>query len=179
MTTQGVGWASDEEASDLVTPPLNLVLYIHLRIFAYALNPLIASFEYMELILASGTLKNLMFLRTYSGPEGVVLVLGCTLGPDEVPFTNVTHALINGSRIQKVPIVSPTGGRTAIPSGRIHQKLSCMTVSLGIPSLILLFSTGVKERAISRARAAFHIVSGVRFKYCISSKSDVISSHMV
>ncbi len=57
MTTQGVGWAS-EEASDLVVPPLNLVLYIHLRMFAYTSNALITSFEYMELILASGTLKN-------------------------------------------------------------------------------------------------------------------------
>ena len=60
MTTQGVGWAS-KEASDLVTPPLNLVLYMHLRIFTYTSNVLIASFEYMELMLASGTLKNLMF----------------------------------------------------------------------------------------------------------------------
>ena len=57
MTTEGVGWAS-EEVSDLVAPPLNLVLYMYLRIFAYTSNTLIASFEYMELILASGTLKN-------------------------------------------------------------------------------------------------------------------------
>jgi hypothetical protein len=38
------------------------VLYIHMRIFAYTSNALIASFEYMELMLASGTLKNLRFL---------------------------------------------------------------------------------------------------------------------
>ena len=57
MTTEGVGWAS-EEVSDLVAPPLNLVLYMYLRIFAYTSNTLIASFEYMELILASSTLKN-------------------------------------------------------------------------------------------------------------------------
>ncbi len=61
MTTQGVGWAS-EEASDLVAPPLNLVLNIPLRMFAYTSNVLIASFEYMELMLASGTLKNFRFL---------------------------------------------------------------------------------------------------------------------
>ena len=53
MTTEGVGWAS-EEASDLVVPPLNLMLYMHLRVFAYTSNTLIASFEYMELILPSG-----------------------------------------------------------------------------------------------------------------------------
>jgi hypothetical protein len=48
MTTQGVGWAS-EEASDVVAPPLNLVLYMNLRIFVYTSNVLIASFEYMDL----------------------------------------------------------------------------------------------------------------------------------
>ncbi len=57
MSTEGVGWASDE-ASDLVVSPLNLVLYMHLRIFAYTSNVLIGSFEYEELILASGTPKN-------------------------------------------------------------------------------------------------------------------------
>ncbi len=64
MSAQGVGWAS-EETSDLVAPPLNLVLYMHLRIFAYTSNVLIVSFEYMELILilASGTPKNFMLLR--------------------------------------------------------------------------------------------------------------------
>ena len=61
VTTKGIGWASDE-ASDLVVSPLSLVLYMHLRIFAYTSNTLIASFEYMELMLASGTLKNLRFL---------------------------------------------------------------------------------------------------------------------
>ena len=39
-----------------------------------------------------------------------------------------------------------------------------MTVSLGMPSLIFLCSTGVRGRAISRARAAFHIVSCVKFR---------------
>jgi hypothetical protein len=61
VTTMGVDWAS-EEASGLVGPPLNLVLYIHLRIFAYTSNTLIASFEYMDCMLASVTLKNFRFL---------------------------------------------------------------------------------------------------------------------
>ena len=59
VATKGIGWASDE-ASDLVVSPLSLVLYMHLRIFAS--NTLIASFEYMELMLTSGTLKNFRFL---------------------------------------------------------------------------------------------------------------------
>ncbi len=61
VTTQGVDGES-EEVSDLVATPLSLVLYMHLRIFVYTSNVLIASFEYMELILASGTLKNFRFL---------------------------------------------------------------------------------------------------------------------
>jgi len=76
VTTQGVGWAS-KEASDLVAPPLNPVLYMHLRIFAYTSNVLIASFEYMDL-----------------NPEGDVLVLGCILGPDEVSFADVGHPFV-------------------------------------------------------------------------------------
>jgi hypothetical protein len=47
VTTMGVDWVS-EETPDLVKPPLNLVLYVHLRVFAYTSNTtvtLIASFE--------------------------------------------------------------------------------------------------------------------------------------
>jgi hypothetical protein len=47
VTTKGVGWAS-EEASDLVVPPLNLMLYMLLGVFAYTSSTLIVSFEYME-----------------------------------------------------------------------------------------------------------------------------------
>ena len=61
VTTMGVGWASGE-ASDLVGPPLNLVIYMHLRIFAYTSNTLSANFEYIDCMLASGTLKNFRFL---------------------------------------------------------------------------------------------------------------------
>ena len=70
VTTKGVGWAFGE-ASDLVVPPLNLVLYMHLRISLYTSNTRIASFENMELILASGTLKNSgMVLGNCSWKEG-------------------------------------------------------------------------------------------------------------
>jgi hypothetical protein len=57
----GDGWASGED-SDLVGPPLNLVIYMHLRIFAYTSNTLSANFEYMDCMLASDTLKNFRFL---------------------------------------------------------------------------------------------------------------------
>ena len=39
VAAMGVGWASGSgEDSDLAGPPLNLVLYMHLRIFAYTSN---------------------------------------------------------------------------------------------------------------------------------------------
>ncbi len=44
VTTMGTDWTSGE-ASDLVEPPLNLVLYMHLRIIAYTSNTLITSFD--------------------------------------------------------------------------------------------------------------------------------------
>ena len=86
MTTHGVGWASEEASDDLVVPPLNLVLYIHLRIFAYTSNALIASFEYVELML--------LYHCTYDAPEGGVLVLGCTFAPDEVSFADVGYPFV-------------------------------------------------------------------------------------
>ena len=91
VTTEGVGWAS-EEASDLVAPPLNLVLYMHLRIFAYTSNALIASFEYMELILASGTLKNFRFLlrSRLSTDRASVIKLICST----FVFADVGHSLV-------------------------------------------------------------------------------------
>ena len=168
VTTEGVGWAS-EEASDLVAPPLNLVLYMHLRIFAYTSNALIASFEYLELILASGTLKNFRFLlrsRLSTDRVPVIKLICFTFQPCHcitvlmalrreaywfspvllvlTRYRSQTSDILLCSKIQKVPTVSPTGGRTAIPSGLIRQKLSFTTVSLGIPSLILLSSTGVR-----------------------------------
>ncbi len=156
MTTEGVGWAS-EEASDLVVPPLNLMLYMHLRVFAYTSNTLIASFENMELILASGTLKNFrFFLRScLSTDRAPVIKLICStfqpwrcitvlmaLRRDAYWFSAVLLALTRYrsqtsdillcSKIQKVPSVLPTGERTTIPSGRIRQKLSFTTVSTQI-----------------------------------------------
>ncbi len=114
VSTQGVGWAS-EEASDLVAPPLNLVLYMHLRIFAYTSNVLIASFEYMELILDSGTPKNFMLLRK-----------SC-LSTDRSPVMKLTWSTFQllCSRIQKVPVLLPVGGRTGIREGVNHFTGSC------------------------------------------------------
>jgi hypothetical protein len=79
VTTQGVGWSS-KETSDLLPPPLNLVLYMYLRIFTYTSNVLIVSFEYMDLILASDTLKNFrFFLRScLSTDRAPVIKLICS-----------------------------------------------------------------------------------------------------
>ncbi len=144
MTTEGVGWVS-EEASDLGVPPMNLVLYMHLRIFAYTSNVLIVSFEYMELILVSGTLKNLRFLlkSCLSTDRAPVIKLICsTFQPwlcitvlmlfrregywfsavllTLMRYRSQTSDILLCSKIQKVPVVLST-------SGRIRQKLSFTT----------------------------------------------------
>jgi len=155
VTTKVVGWVSGE-VSDLVAPPLNLVLYMHLRIFAYTSNALIASFECMELILTSSTLKNFRFLlRSCLSTDlaSSIKLICSTLQPchcitvvmafrrDACWFSAVLLALMRYrsqtsdillcSKIQKIPAVLPKGGRTASPSGRIRQKLSFTTVSFG------------------------------------------------
>jgi hypothetical protein len=89
----GVGWASGE-ASDLAGPPLNLVLYMHLRIFAYTSNILISSFEYTEWMLVSGTLKNFRFLLrsclfTESAP---VIKLICSTSSLDVVSPHLWHS---------------------------------------------------------------------------------------
>ncbi len=85
VTTQGVGWAS-KEASDLVAPPLSVVLYMHLRIFAYTSNALIVSFEYLPVMT--------LYHRACGTPEGCVLVLVCTLNPNKVPIADVGHPFV-------------------------------------------------------------------------------------
>ncbi len=85
VTTKGVGWAS-EEASDLVAPPLNLVLYMQV-LFVH--RPCVrnkADLFYLPVLS--------LYHRTYGAPEGWVLVLGCTLDPDEVSFADVGHPFV-------------------------------------------------------------------------------------
>ena len=60
VAVSGVG-RSSRETPTLVEPPLNLVLYMYLRIFVYSSNILMVTFEPMDSILASGTLKNQVF----------------------------------------------------------------------------------------------------------------------
>ncbi len=133
------------EASDLDAPPLNLVLYTHLTIFTYTSNTLISSFEYMESILVSGTLKNFRFLlrSCLSTDRAPVIKMTCstfqpclcitvlmTLRRDTYWFSSVllplmrywsqTSEILLCSKIQKIPSVLPTGGRTSIPSGHIR-----------------------------------------------------------
>jgi hypothetical protein len=78
------------------------------------------------------------------------------------------------SRIQKTPVLFPTGGRTAIPSGRIHQNLSFAIVSFVWTSWILIVSAQVCDRVIHLTGSygvPHDIVSCVRFKYCRTETS--------
>jgi hypothetical protein len=183
VTIMGVGWASGE-ASDLVEPPLNLVLYMHLRMFVYTSNTLIASFEYMDWMLASGTLKNFRFLLRsclFTERASVINLIYSTFQPwrciaplmalrrDAYWFSAVSLTLVRYRsqtsdirlcfRIQKTPALFPTGGRTTIPSGRIRQNLSFSITYFDWSSWILLASVCVRGQSISRALAVFHIVS--------------------
>ncbi len=141
VTTVGVCWSSGE-ASSLVGPPVNLVLYMHLRIFAYTSNTLIDSFECMDCMVASGTLKNCRFLlRSWLFTERTpVMKLICsTLQPwiciallmalrrDSYWVSDVCFPLVRYwshtsdirlcSRMQKIPVLFPTGGRITMSSG--------------------------------------------------------------
>ena len=117
-----------------------------------------------------------MYRLTYDDPEGCVLVLIRSFGSCKVTVTNVGRSC---SRMQNIPVLFPTGGRTAIPSGRIRQNLFFAISSFDWPSRTLLVSVCVRGRSISRALAAFHIVSCVRFRYCRPSISDGISFQSV
>jgi len=178
VTTIGVCWASGE-ASNLVGPPLNLVLYMHLRIFAYTSNTLFASFEYMDYMLAVGTLKNFrFFLRSclFTKCALVMNLLCSTLHPSRciallmalrrdtywssavifalVRYRSQTSDIRLCSRMKKTPALFPTSGRTAIPSGLSRQNLSFDTVSFEWPSSILLSSSCVRGPCISLSLAA-------------------------
>ncbi len=157
----------------------------------------------MELILASGTLKNFRFLlrSCLSTDRAPVIKLTCstlqpwrcitvlmTLRRDAYWFSAVLLALMRYwsqtsdnllcSKIQKIPAVLPTGGRTAIPSGRIRQKLSFTTVSFGIPSLILLSSTGVRGRTCNHltgsCRVPYRILCQIQIRYILEFGCNVI-----
>ena len=76
VEVSGVGWSSGEDPVPEETP-LNLVLYMHFRIFTYSSNILIDNFERC----AEGSV------------EWFVLVLHPALGRDEILVCDVTHSL--------------------------------------------------------------------------------------
>jgi hypothetical protein len=83
------------------------------------------------------------------------------------------------SRMQKIPVLFPTGGRITIPSGRNRQNLSFPTSSLDWSSWTLLLSSCVKGHYISRSLTVFHFVSCERVRYWMTSISECISFHCV
>jgi hypothetical protein len=83
------------------------------------------------------------------------------------------------SRMQKTPVLFPTGGSANIPSGHLRQNLFFDITSFDRPSWTLLISVCVRVRSISRVLEVFHMVSCVRFKYYRPSISDGMSFHNV
>ena len=208
VTTMGVGWASGK-VSDLVEPPMNLVLYMHLRIFAYTSNTLIVSFEYMECMLVADTLKNFRFLMRsclFTERAPVMKFTYSTFHPWRciaslmvfrrdaywssavrlalVRYRSQTSDILLCSRMQKTPVLLSTGGRTAIPSGCIRQNLTFTVTSFETPAWILPSSACVRGRSISRVLAAFHILScstvnQIQILYALDFGWNLISFHMV
>ena len=62
---------------------MNLVLYMHLRIFAYSSNNLMANFDPMDSALQR---------YAESPSEGFVLILCPATGPEEILVCDVNHA---------------------------------------------------------------------------------------
>jgi hypothetical protein len=103
-----------EETSDLIVPPLNLVLYMHLRIFAYAVLFVHWTCSRDEVNLLYFPVLT-MYRRTYGAAEGYVLVLHCVFRSSEAPITDSQTSDIRlCSRMQKTTDLFPTGGRTAV-----------------------------------------------------------------
>jgi hypothetical protein len=114
VTTKGVGWAS-EEVSDLVAPPLNLVLY--------------HAFEHDEDDLFYQPVL-VMYHRTCGAPEGCVLVLDCTLDPNKVPITDVGHSFVFQNTDDPGRIVH--GGRVISRTRDVLHIVSCVRFRYGI-----------------------------------------------
>ncbi len=177
---------------------------MHLRIFACTLNTLIFSFEYMDWMMVSVTLKNFRFLLRSCLFTEHVLVIKMTCSTFQswhciaslnafrrdtywssvvcltlVRYRSQTSDIHLCSRMQETPMIFPTGGRTVIPSGRNRQNLSFVITSLDRPSRALLDSACVRGRSISQVLVTFHMTSCVRFKYRRTSISDGMSFHSV
>ncbi len=135
--------------------PLNLVIYIYLRIFAYSSNILNTSFAPMVWMLVSGTWQNLRFFRRSSSlrERDPVMNLICSthqpwscivsprvLRRDSYWFSvrdlvrmrywSVISLILSNSRIQKMTVFDPVGGRNVMSSGLSRQNLVWDIVSL-------------------------------------------------
>jgi hypothetical protein len=139
--------------------PLNLVLYMHLRIFAYSSNILKASFDPMVSMLASGTWKNLRFFRRSSSlrERDPAMKLICStrqpwhcivssraLRRDAYWFSardlvrmrywSVISLILLNSRMQKMPAFDSVGGRNAhTHTHTVSTRLSVLLLSSSLP----------------------------------------------
>ena len=157
-----VSWSSGEDPAP-VGPPLNLVLYIHLRIFTYLSNILIANFDPMDsnLKFFQGTWKNLMFfLRSCSFRERdpPMKLICSTCHPwccnvalrvrrrdsfsisdrdwNRMRYWSVTSLMCLNSKMQKMTVFVSVGSRNTIPSGLSHQNLALLFLYFGLPLLV-------------------------------------------
>ena len=137
----GIGGSSVEDPVP-EEPPLNLVLYMHLRIFVYSSNILMTSFDPMVSMITSGTWKISRFLRRSSSlrerdPTMKVICSThqswcCNVSPrtlrrgtywfsvrdlTRMRYWSVTSLILLNSRMQKIPTLVSVGGRNTMSSG--------------------------------------------------------------
>jgi hypothetical protein len=109
-----------------------------------------------------------MYHLTYDTPEGFVLVLLCTFRSSEVPVTDtgsdIPESYVPEYRIHRV--LFPTGGRTAIPSGRIRQNLS---FGISFLWLVLLDSSN-----FCLCEGTIHLTSSSSVPYVILCEVQVL-----
>jgi hypothetical protein len=125
------------------------------------------SFECMDLILSSGTLKNFRFLLRsclFTDRPPVIKSICSTLQP--------WHCIDSLMTLRRDVYWSSDVYFDLMRYRSQTSDILLCSRTFETPSLILLSSTYVRGRVISRDRVVFHIVSCVRFKYCIHSISD-------
>ena len=167
---------------------------VHLRIFAYSSNIVVANFDPMVSMLASGTRKNLrFFLRSCSLRDrdpSMKLICStfhpccCSVTPRDhlrdtywssardrarVRYWSVTSLMRLNSRMHRVHAFVLVDSRNARSSGLSLQNLVCITDSFVWSATINFSSDCVKGCLVSSSLSVFQMESDVIFSYLSSS----------
>jgi hypothetical protein len=155
----------------------------------------------MEFILASGTLKNFRFLlrsclstdragrnkanlfylpdfalyhRTYAAPEECVLVLACTLVPDEVPIADVGHPFVFQNTKDPVRIAHGWEDRYSVRPHPSETFLhDCLLWNTLFDSSIFYWREG-ENNLTGSCRVPYRILFQIQIRYILEFGCNVI-----